>query len=89
MKCCVQRGMFAALGGPHRTVQPAADANFCIGAEGCVPSPLKAANGGEQSQHALLEEIFTVPPCQKQGTGTSAHQPPITANQLFLGSGVF
>ena len=80
--------MFAALSGAHRAVQPASDADLSKGAEGCVPPALKAADGGEQSQHALLEQGLAVPSRQKQRAGAGAHQAAVAADQLLLSGGV-
>ena len=71
MKRCDSKGMFVALR-RRCAVQPPADADLCIGAEGCVPSTFKAANGAEQAHHTLLEEVLAVPSRQKQRTGTGA-----------------
>ena len=80
--------MFVALRRPNGAVQPPADADLCIGAEGCVPSTFKAANGAEQAHHTFLEEVLAVPSRQKQRTGTGAHHAAIALDQGFLRGGV-
>ena len=86
MRRCDLKGNVCCPG--RRAVQPASDADLCKGAEGCVPPALKAADGGEQSQHALLEQVLAVPSRQKQRAGAGTHQAAVAANQLLLSGGV-
>ena len=69
---------------PDGGIEPAADTNLRIGAEGGLLAALEAADGGQQSQHPLLDQILTVPAHKEQGAGESAHHTGITADEGFL-----
>ena len=64
--------MLISLGSADCAVQAVADTNLRIGPERGVSPGVKAADGGQQAQHSLLEQVLAVPSCQKQGAGTGA-----------------
>ena len=84
----IQRGVLAALGRPDRSVQAAADADFCKGTKGGVSLRGKAPDGGKQAQKALLNQVLAVAPRQKQRAGTGSDQPAIAAHQFCLCPGI-
>lgn len=80
--------MLSTGGRAHSGEKPAADAEFGKGPE---PGPLVGlvtADGCQQAQHPLLDQILTVSPRQEQGACADTHQAGITENQSFLGSTV-
>ena len=80
----VQGKVFIPLRRPDGGIEPAADTNLRIGAEGGLLAALEAADGGQQSQHPLLDQILAVAACQKKRAGTHSHQTCIAADQLGL-----
>ena len=80
--------MLSALGRTDGGVQAAADTDLRIGPKQGIPLGVKAPDGGEQTQHTLLDQVLAVPSHQKQGAGTGANQLPIAADQFGLRLGV-
>ena len=80
--------MLSALGRADGGVKAAADAYLRISPKQGVPLGVEAPDGGEQTQHTLLDQVLAVPSRQKQGAGTGANQLPIAADQFGLRLGV-
>ena len=70
----VERGVLSARSSPDHRDEAAADAGGGEGAEPGTPAGVILPDGREEADHPLLDEIFAVPPCQKEGAGAHADQ---------------